>query len=72
MYCVFLLHYVSNHNCLYLYLQVYSDLMMHILLHNEHQEHKLEYKEEIHYILLFVMNGLCIFDVPFKSQGMLK
>ena len=28
------------------------DLMMHILLYNEHQEHELECKEKIYYMIL--------------------
>ena len=47
-------------------LQVFCDLMMCILFYTDHQEHKLEYKEKIHLILLFVLYGLlCIFDAHF-------
>ena len=41
-------------------LLVLNDLIMHILFYNKHQQHELEYKEKIHYILLVVLNGLCI------------
>ena len=48
------------------YLQVFGDLMMYILFYDDQQEHKLEYKEKIHLILLYVLYGLlCIFDVYF-------
>ena len=47
------------------YLQALSDLMMCILFHNNHHKHKLEYKEKIHLILLFVLYGLCIFEANF-------
>ena len=47
-------------------LQVFGDLMMCILFYNDQQEHKLEYKEKIYLILLYVLYGLlCIFDVYF-------
>ena len=47
-------------------LQVFGDLMMRILFYDDQQEHKLEYKEKIHLILLYVLYGLlCIFDVYF-------
>ena len=47
-------------------LQVFGDLMMCILFYDDQQEHKLEYKEKIHLILLYVLYGLlCIFDVYF-------
>ena len=52
-------------------LQVLGDLVMCILFYNDQQEHKLEYKEKIHIILLFVLYGLvllCIFDVHFKCM----
>ena len=42
-------------------LQVFGDLMMYILLYNDHQEHKLEYKEKMYLILLFVLCGLLCF-----------
>ena len=46
-------------------LQALNDLMMRILFYNEHQEHESQYIEEMHYTLLFVLNGLSIFDVHF-------
>ena len=47
-------------------LQVFGDLMMCILFYDDQQEHKLEYKEKIRLILLYVLYGLlCIFDVYF-------
>ena len=47
-------------------LQVFGDLMMCILFYDDQQEYKLEYKEKIHLILLYVLYGLlCIFDVYF-------
>ena len=52
-------------------LQVLGDLMMCILFYNDQQEHELEYKEEIHLILLFVLYGLvllCIFEEYFKCM----
>ena len=63
--CVFSLYCGSNHNCRYFDLQALGDLMMCILFYNEHQEHESQYKEKIHYTLLFVLNGLCIFDAHF-------
>ena len=46
-------------------LQVLGDLMC-ILFYDDQQEHKLEYKEKIHLILLYALYGLlCIFDVYF-------
>ena len=43
-------------------LQVLGDLMMCILFYDDQQERKLEYKEKIHLILLYVLYGLlCIF-----------
>ena len=51
---------------MYFDLQVLGDLMMCILFYDDQQEHKLEYKEKIHLILLYVLYGLlCIFDVYF-------
>ena len=50
-------------------LLVLGDLMMCILFYDDQQEHKLEYKEKIHLILLCVLYGLlCIFDVHFKCM----
>ena len=34
-----------------------SDLIVRILFHNDRQEHELEYKEKINFILLFVLYG---------------
>ena len=46
-------------------MQALGDSMMCILFHNDHQECKIEYKEKIHLILLFILYSLCIFDVHF-------
>ena len=43
-------------------LQTLSDLMMCILLYNEHQERESDYKEMIHYILLFVLIGYVLLN----------
>ena len=50
-------------------LQVLGDLMMCILFYDDQQEHKLEYKEKIHSILLSVLYGLlCILMYIFKCM----
>ena len=63
------LHYVCHAIIACIFdLKVLGDLMMYILFYDDQQEHKLEYKEKIHLILLFVLYGLvllCIFDVHF-------
>ena len=49
-------------------LQVLGNLIMCVLFYDDQQEHELEYKEKIHFILLFVLYGLvllCVFDVHF-------
>ena len=38
-------------------LQALSDLMMHILYYNKHQEYELECKEKMYYRVLIVLNG---------------
>ena len=55
-------------------LQALSDLMMHILLYNEHQEYELECKEKIYYrvlmIYVFVMYILKCVLCPNKTPGL--
>ena len=53
-------------------LQALGDLMMRILLYNEHQEYKLGCKEKIYFRVLIVLNGLCIYDVHFEMYVMSK
>ena len=42
-------------------LQMLGDLMMCILFYDDQQEHKLEYKEKIHLILLYVLYGFLMY-----------
>ena len=42
-------------------LHVLGDLMMCILFYDDQQEHKLDYKENIHLILLFVLQYYHVF-----------
>ena len=52
---------ISNNNVCFFDLQVLGDLLMHTCGYSEHQEHQLEYKEEIHYTAVVYTEWLTCF-----------
>ena len=55
MYAVFSLHYISNHNYIFLICRHFKHI------YNEHQEHELEYKEKI-YIFYMTLDYTPVLD----------